>query len=745
MTSTLKGASRLAFGASPAVLILALTLAPGASMAQTSAAQNVQTVPIETIVVTGKAETAPAPGSTPLSAVEPTSIVSAAYIAKNLAPSGNYDEAIKFSPSTFDTAPNGPGLAESQNISIRGFQDGQFNVTFDGIPWGDSNDFTHHTTSYFMAHDLGQITIDRGPGTGATIGNATFGGTVYILSKAPEDHFAISPYVSYGSFNTSDVGVEVDSGKLNNSGTRFLIDAEGLQSDGYLTNEHQKRQNYYAKLVQPLGDNFTLTLAGMYNHVHQNISIGSTADQLATLGRNWGLSRDPNNQNYFDYNADFIKTDFIYADLAGHFGEGWSLDGKLYTYAYGHTGINGEDPNGEYPNYVVLTQGGPQVSGVPGQLLKNDYRSVGAILRLTKILPFGDLQTGLWYDSQTNLRRVNEVVMNENMSPNYDDNGNGAIGDPGTGATNGFDRDLTQGMKTFQPYIQFNIKPLAGLTLTPGIRYSWFRRNVNANVNVKTETAQSYKNTFQATLPSLEAHYDISANWSAYAQAAKGFLAPNENYFNRVDPNSTNFKPESTTNYQAGTTWKNAKLSASLDVYAIDFNNLIVPVGSQGGKAIYGNLGGVRYRGIEAEGSYAIGHGFSLYANASINSAIANSDKTWVPNTPKNTASGGVVYNSGGVYASLFAKMVGPRYGDSGDTQRLPPFTTADASIDFDLGRLSDTLASAKLKINVNNIADSKPIINLAGYTVGAGTPLYWTNAGRSIFATLEFKFGPQF
>lgn len=723
-------------------LAIAAVPAVAAAPAAPASTTSVQTVPIETIIVTAKAEKAPAPGLTPLDAVEPTSIVSADYIAKNLAPSGNYDEAIKFSPSVFDTAPNGPGLAESQNISIRGFQDGQFNVTFDGIPWGDANDFTHHTTSYFMAHDLGQITIDRGPGTGATIGNATFGGTVYILSKAPDAQFSVNPYVSYGSFSTADFGVEVDSGTLNPSGTRLLVDAESLQSDGYLTNERQKRQNYYAKLVQPLGANFTLTVAGMYNHVHQNISLGATQAEIAANGANWGLSNDPTQQNYYGYNADFIKTDFIYGDLAGHFGDGWSVDAKLYTYAYTHTGLNGEDPNGEFPNYVVLAPGGTQIAGVPGQLLKNDYRSVGTILRFTRILPFGDLQTGLWYDDQTNVRRLTEVVMSDNMVANYDDGGNSAIGDPGTGASNGYDRDLFQRLQTFQPYAQVNIKPIDGLTLTPGLRYSWFERDVHANVNVKTAAAQTYKNTFKATLPSFEAHYDVNANWSAYAQVAKGFLAPNENFFNRNDPTSTNFKPETTWNYQAGSTWKNSLLSVSLDGYMIDFSNLIVPVGTQGGQPIYGNLGGVHYRGVEAEGSYVLGAGFSVYANASVNSALTTSDRAWVPNAPKGTAVAGLIYSNGGVYVSLLAKMVGPRFGDTENSQYLSAFTTADASVDFDLGQWSTGLKGDKLKINISNLADSKPVVNLAGYTVGAGTPLYWTNAGRSVFATLEFKLG---
>ena len=728
----------LRFGTS--AIAIAIFAAPGVASAQT--------VPLETIVVTAKSEGPATPGSTPLTAVEPTSILSADFIAKNLAPSGNYDDAMKYSPSVFNTAPNGPGLAESQNISIRGFQDGQFNVTFDGIPWGDANDFTHHTTSYFMAHDLGQITVDRGPGTAATIGNATFGGTVFILSKAPDEHFSVGPYVSYGSFNTFNAGVEVNTGVVNRSGTRLFVDGEILTSDGYLTFERQKRQNIYAKLVQPIGPNFTLTLVGMYNHIHQNISLGTTQAELDTLGRNWGLSNDPTNQNYFGYNADFIKTNFEYGDLAGTWGDGWSIDAKLYSYAYFHKGINGEDPNGEYLNYVVLTPGGPQVAGVPGQLLTNNYRSVGTIVRLTKTLPFGDVQAGLWYDHQTNRRRLLEVDMSAGMAPNYDDNGNSAINDLGTGATNGVDRDLHQTLQTLQPYAQLNIKPIAGLTLTPGIRYSWFDRNVNAVVNVKTALPQVYDNKFHAWLPSVEAHYDISPRWSAYAQAAKGFLAPNENFFNRQDPNSTTLQPQTTWNYQVGTTWRTRALSLALDGYMIDFSNLIVghsdPRILSGNQTVFINLGGVHYRGVEAEGTLALGGGFSVYANGSINSALSTTDGTWVPNTPKSTAAGGLIYSRDGMYFSLLGKFVGPRYGDTGNSQHLSSFASADASLGFDLDRWVPGLKGASVKINVNNITNAKSIINLAGYTLGntvvGGTPLYWTNPGRSIFATLEVK-----
>ena len=122
-----------------------------------------------------------------LDAIQPTSILSQDYIAKNLPLSGNYDEAIGISPSVFDTGAQWAGSGpESQNISIRGFQDGQFNATFDGIPWNDANDFTHHSTSYFMKPMISEKSaVDRGPGTAATIGNATFGGTGFTSFKGP--------------------------------------------------------------------------------------------------------------------------------------------------------------------------------------------------------------------------------------------------------------------------------------------------------------------------------------------------------------------------------------------------------------------------------------------------------------------------------------------------------------------------------------------------------------------------------
>ncbi len=160
-------------------------------------------------------------GQQSLNAIEPGSIISGKIIRDVVVPSGDYNETAKFTPNFVSANPNGP-LGDSKS-SWRGFQDGQFNVTFDGIPFGDANDPTHHSAAYFPAAFLGQVTVDRGPGPASQPGYATFGGTLGLYSFALSDVFGGNIQASYGSFNTSTESVTVQSGYNKEFGTRALL------------------------------------------------------------------------------------------------------------------------------------------------------------------------------------------------------------------------------------------------------------------------------------------------------------------------------------------------------------------------------------------------------------------------------------------------------------------------------------------------------------------------------------------
>jgi iron complex outermembrane receptor protein len=702
----------------------AAVVAPSDSAA-TSAPQTQNAQNLGAVQVTGSAtasEIAPTQGST--IAIQPQSIIGDLYLRENVAATGDYTDAISISPSVYSVAPNGPGLMEASEVAIRGFQDGQYNVTFDGIPWGDSNDFTHHSTSYFTNQDTGGIIVDRGPGTASTLGNATFGGTVAVDSRTPSDTFSVSPYLSFGSWDTQVQGIELNTGAIpQTGGTTAFVNVQNSSSDGYLTYAGQRRQNVFAKVVQPIGDNTTLTFVGMYNNINQYVPLGETRAQINQYGPNYGLSNNPDSQNYYRYNRDEINTYFGYVALHSAF-DGWTIDNKLYTLSYNHFGWNGEDPNGETPNGTVYSP-----TDVPGQDMRNSYTSWGDIFRISKEIGPGELRSGFWYDYQTNIRWQNEVDDTLDFAPN------------GVPASAAVDRYMTDTLKTFQPFVEYNWNITDTAWLTGGVKYADFERDINAIVNQKTGEPLDYSKDWNKLLPSLAAHWQFTSDWTAYAQWAKGFLAPNLNTFYTTNPlSSSDLKPEQTVNRQIGTTWNDDRLTLSADVYSIDFNNLINSR-NVGGVTYFYNEGGALYRGFETEGTFVLGDGFSVYGNGSLNRSTDKTSNDWVPDAPHKTAALGLIYRDGPLYASLIDKFVGHTFGDTGDSQPIGGYAITNFATSYTFTHDMGEMKNIKVGVQVNNIFDNKSIDFLAGYTAQDNTPLYFTIPERSYELTLSAKF----
>ena len=672
---------------------------------------------------------APSQGS--MVAVEPQSIVGSLFLRENIAPTGDYTDAIAITPGAYTIAPNGPGLMETAVASIRGFQDGQYNVTFDGIPWGDSNDFTHHSTSYFTNQDTGSVTVDRGPGTAGTLGDATFGGTVSVQSIDPSDDFNLHPYLGYGSWATVTEGARIDTGKLDGSGTAAVINVQNGSSDGYLSYAGQRRQNIFAKLVQPLGGNATLTFGGLWNTIHQYSPSGATRAQIAEYGPNHGLNDNPASQDYYGYNKDKITTYMAYVGLHSAFG-GWTIDDKAYTYAYNHYGFNGFDPNGETPNGTFCTTRGKQCADpddVPATHMRNWYRAFGDILRVGKQLGPGEIRTGAWLEHQDNLRWLYD------FDDTLDEPALNTTGAPTKGNATPLARHMDDTLTTFQPFLEYQWNISDDAWLVGGLKYEDFKRDLDASVNQKTGTPLDYSKKWNATLPSLAFHYAFTPDWTAYAQWAKGFLAPNLNLLYVPDPtvSDDNLQPEKTTNWQLGTTWDSDDLSLSADVYKIDFDNFIQKQ-TIGGVTYFRNGGGVHYRGLELEGTYMFGGGFSLYANGSLNRAIQTESNTWNPDTPHKTAALGLIYRSGPLYASLMDKFVGKTFytANANDDTPIGGYAVASfaASYRFDLHNAD--VKDIKIGLRIDNLFDNTRINALAGTTVADGTPLFWTIPARN-------------
>lgn len=168
-----------------------------------------QSVTVEDSAFSMVAQAAPSMSS--LEATTAESIIGSRFIQNFMSPVGDFADVIQMSPGTFSVSPNGPGLGDTKTF-FRGFKDGFYNMTFDGIPFNDTNDPTHHSWVLFPNPFIGSTVFDRSPGDATSVGPSNSGGSINLLSRELSPDQDIRGTVSYGSFNTRLLELDYDSG-----------------------------------------------------------------------------------------------------------------------------------------------------------------------------------------------------------------------------------------------------------------------------------------------------------------------------------------------------------------------------------------------------------------------------------------------------------------------------------------------------------------------------------------------------
>ncbi|NBW87736.1 MAG: hypothetical protein EBR23_13160, partial [Planctomycetia bacterium] len=159
-----------------------------------------------------------APTESRLEATQPQSIINLQTIQNSIAPTADYAMIAALSPSVTNFSTNGPGLNESKP-TLRGFTDGQYNVTIDGIPFGDGNDYNHHTTSYFPAKLLPvtRAYFERA----AAFESSEVAADMQAVLREPPDAAALARLSSRPMFNallrTTCVATMLDAGHATNA------------------------------------------------------------------------------------------------------------------------------------------------------------------------------------------------------------------------------------------------------------------------------------------------------------------------------------------------------------------------------------------------------------------------------------------------------------------------------------------------------------------------------------------------
>jgi iron complex outermembrane receptor protein len=689
-----------------------------------------------------------APSRTPISSGEPTEVISQHSIANATSPTESYDQLITITPSVQDIQPNGPVAQQNYGESIRGFQYSQFNTLLDGIVIPG----TPETAVYFTNHDIGNVDVDRGPGTASTIGYATFGGTVAVNSKDPSPVAEVNPYVTAGSFESRLYGLDLETGALKfaNGGAGF-IDLSDTASGAALSGTTTERKNVFLKWVQPIGQNTVVTAVAIINRSYGHTPYGTTLAEIQKYGSGYALTSNPGSQDFTGDNDDTYNTDFEYVKVASQLNAQLQLTDTVYTNGYYHFGFQGADPNGTTCNINVSTKSGcspaepayidgklAPVGDVPGLQGQNDFRDVGNILKLTQTTAFGAIESGIWIDEYTQ----SAFKFNADLSQGGTPFTTTATGQP-------FTYRYRDSLATVQPYLQADIKITPALELIAGSKYTDESRSLNATINKSTLLPAIYHIRYTDFEPSAEMKYRFSEQWSVYAQIAKGYLAPPLADLNTKIP--VNVAPQTTVNYQAGTSYQAEAWSASFDAYDIPFQNYIASQKVSSG-TLYFNAGGATFTGLEAEVTKTLPYQFNLYANGSLNDA-SYSNGAQVAQSPRRTGAAGLTYDrfalwqpKDHLFASVIDKYVGPQYGQyklsngvGVDSFPLKSYSDTTAALDYTFN--IQPKRALTISLDVDNLFDRTGIEGLAGVAGDGVTPLYWTQPGRSYFITVSGKF----
>jgi iron complex outermembrane receptor protein len=674
------------------------------------------------VLISGASVATRAPVQASLKATQPQSIITATFIEQAVTPLADFNAVARIAPSIGGgVSANGPGLAETK-VTLRGFQDGEYNMTYDGIPFGDTNNPTHHSTSYFPARIIGGMVIERGPGNASNLGQATFGGSINLFSKELSQEFNFSPYATFGSWNTKMWGAQVDTGLMSNFGdAKLMLNVSRLSTDGYLTFNSVKEDNIQLKLQAPLGQETILTLFTTYNKIKSFVPDkgGVTLTQVAQFGKNYSLNNDPKSQNYFGYNYNNKKTDFDYIALKSTLGS-WTLDNTLYTYAYNNDTYSGQDASGATATTTKAGVAGNK--NVPGYNKLNSYRVNGDIFKLSTQIDTGLLRVGLWLENSSTDRHTYDLDWTLGV-PNPKE----------ATAPKNIAYDQLSNWRQYQPFIEFEWAATPSLTITPGLKHVNFDRSLDALVNQGTRIPTKTEQTYKTTLPFLTANYRLSNEWSSYAQVARGFLAPELSMFYVNNPSLSSPKPQTSTNYQLGTVVQSRDFTVDADIYYIDFNNKIASTGT-GNDLVYFNQGGVVYKGIEGAITYYVGSGFSVHANASMNSAKAKDTGLQVAKAPESTSAFGVLYKNAGMFGSLLAKTVGTQYSKDGEPSayKISAYTTTDFTLGYRWKSLSQFVKNVKTQVGINNVFNKQDTTGISVNSKGVAFNQYTFQPTRS-------------
>lgn len=252
--------SRYAFWATTA--LVGNTLFAAYASAQSTSTRAMETPDV--VVVTGAAGGPPTAGTAVAQTVDKTrSTINAETIDRqnpgqtilqtlNLVPGLNFTNA--------DPYGNSGG-----NIRLRGFDGNRVGLAIDGVPLNDTGNYATYTNQQLDSELITRASVNQGTTDVDSPTAAAVGGIINYVSDLPDDEMGLEARLSAGRFNYTRVFLRGDTGEIGPWGTRAYASVSKTRYSKFKGPGNLDKQQYNAKVYQPLGDKDFVSAAFHYN------------------------------------------------------------------------------------------------------------------------------------------------------------------------------------------------------------------------------------------------------------------------------------------------------------------------------------------------------------------------------------------------------------------------------------------------------------------------------------------------
>ncbi|MFW7268224.1 TonB-dependent receptor [Gluconacetobacter sp. Hr-1-5] len=528
------------------------------------------------------------------------------------------------------------------SVYVRGFFQDSIGMTLDGIPLNDQT-YTSvngiNIADAWISDDIQGVETSQGAGGVDLPGNSSLGGTMRFHTSDPKDKAGAKVSQVFGSYGTLRTYARVDSGALNQTGTKFYTAYSRSDERKYDADTPGFMQTVNGKLVQPIGHDSRITALFNWN----DAEVWGYADKSLSILKNAGWRTESWAPNYLGaYNASeyaWVNDNGLAYNGPGSYDvgsgtplvlpngtsptvpAGWENTNEGAGTAYYDAGQSTRDYLGAINADLALTNslrwntvfyagafdsnatyGDPWTqslgTGAPlsEEVWKNSYRRFGFTSAFTWHIGHHSINVGGWYEN--NSQRSGLFWFNE---PVY---GQGAplktVG-PYTTYGPAFQQGygFTWNTNTFQFHVMDAWRPVEGLTVTYGFRsmlqttaggadYGNVDAGYGTGVGVDSGLPSGSMTSAAAFLPAVNLDYHFGRGHEVYFDFAENMrpfmVAPSGGSVSPWAVSSQdafkdlqhNLPNERDFTYVIGYRYTSRKIQASIDGYHSDVYNRLI-------------------------------------------------------------------------------------------------------------------------------------------------------------------------